>query len=282
LVRTDAFRRGLRELGYVEGKNALLEFRYADGRFDRLPNLAAELVRLPVQVIVTAGPSVTAPAKEATHTIPIVMTNDADPVGSRFVASLARPGGNVTGLSSLAGELSGKRVELLKEILPNLSRVAIFGTFDIPGNAQAAGETKQAAAALRVDTLYLDIQDSKGVEAAFRAANKWRADAGVILNGPPHIQRLIPAAATKSRLPAIYSNISITDDAGFMSYGTNLSDLDRRAATYVDKILRGAKPASLPVEQPTRFELVINLKAAKQIGLTIPPNVLARADRVIR
>jgi putative ABC transport system substrate-binding protein len=282
LVRTNAFRRGLRELGYVEGKNLTLEFRYAEGKFERLPALAAELVRLNVDVIVTAGPSVTGPVKEATAAIPIVMTNDSDPVGSGFVASLARPGGNVTGLSSLARELSGKRVELLKEILPDLSRVAILGTFDIPGNAQATRETEQAAASFRVQTQYFDIRGSKDIEPAFRAAKKWRADAGVVLNGPPHIQRLIPAAAAKSHLPTIYSNLTIMDDAGLMSYGTNLSDLDRRAATYVDKILKGAKPAELPVEQPTKFELVINLKTAKAIGLVIPPNVLARADRVIR
>ncbi len=166
-VRTNAFRQGLRELGYVEGKNLVIEFRYAEGKFDRLPALATELVRLNVDVIVTAGPSVTRPAKEATVAIPIVMTNDSDPVGSGFVASLARPGGNVTGLSSLARELSGKRVELLKEILPNLSRVAILGTFDIPGNAQATKETEEAAAAFRVQTQYFDIRGSKDIEPAF-------------------------------------------------------------------------------------------------------------------
>ncbi len=282
LVRTNAFRRGLRDLGYVEGRNLLLEFRYAEGKFDRLPALARELVRLNVDVIVTAGPSVTAPAKKATDVIPIVMTNDADPVGSKFVASLARPGGNVTGLSSLARELSGKRVELLKEVLPNLSRVAVLGTFDIPGNAQATRETEQAATAFGLQTQYFDLRGSKDIDAAFQTANKWRAEAGVVLNGPPHIQRLIPTAAAKSRLPVIYSNLTIMDDAGLMSYGTNLSDLDRRAAMYIDKILKGARPADLPVEQPTTFELIINLKAAKQIGLTIPPNVLARADRVIK
>jgi putative tryptophan/tyrosine transport system substrate-binding protein len=282
LVRTNAFRRGLLELGYVEGKNLTLEFRYAEGKFERLPALATELVQLNVDVIVTAGPSVTGPAKAATAAIPIVMTNDSDPVGSGFVASLARPGGNITGLSSLARELSGKRVEILKDIFPKLLRVAILGTFDIPGNAQATRETEQAATALSVQTQSFDLRGSKDIESVFRAANKWRADAGVVLNGPPHIQRLIPAAAAKIRLATIYSNLTIMDDAGLMSYGTSLSDLDRRAATYVDKILKGAKPADLPVEQPTKFELVINLKTAKRIGLTIPPNVLARADRVIR
>jgi putative ABC transport system substrate-binding protein len=196
-VRTNAFRRGLQELGYIEGKNLALKFRYAEGKFDRLPALAAELVRLNVDIIVSAGPSVTGPAKEATHRIPIVMTNDADPVGSKFVTSLAHPGGNVTGLSSLARELSGKRVELLREVIPKLSRLAIVGTLDIPGNALATRETEQAAAAFNLQTHYLDIRDAKDVEPTFRAATKWRADAGVVLNGPPHIQRLIPAAALK-------------------------------------------------------------------------------------
>jgi putative ABC transport system substrate-binding protein len=281
-VRTDAFRSGLREFGYMEGKNVALEFRYAEGNFNRLPGLAAELVRLKVDVIVSAGPSVTGPAKAATRTIPIVMSNDADPVGSGFVVSLSRPGGNVTGLSNLARELSGKRVELLKEVLPRVSRVAILGTFDIPGNALATKETREAAEALGLSTRYFDIRETKDVEPTFRKASRWGADAGVVLNGPPHLQRLIPAAAIKSGLPAIYSNLAITEDAGLISYGTNLSELDRRAAIYVDKILKGAKPADLPIEQPTKFELVINLKTAKQLGLVIPPNLLARADKVIR
>ena len=282
LVRTNAFRQGLRDLGYVEGKNLIVELRYADGKFDRLPTLAAELVGLPVDVIVSAGPSVTSPAKKATTDIPIVMTNDSDPVGSGFVVSLARPGRNVTGLSNLARELSGKRVEILKELLPQLTRVAILGAIAIPGNAQATKETEEAAAGLQLQTEYFDLRNSKDIDLAFLAASKWRADAAVVLNGPPHIQRLIPAAAAKIRLPAIYSNLSMMEDSGLMSYGTNLTDLDRRAAAYVDKILKGAKPGDLPVEQPTKFELVINLKAAKQIGLTIPPHVLARADRVIK
>jgi putative ABC transport system substrate-binding protein len=203
-----------------------------------------------------------------------------------LAASLSRvsriPVAIVTGLSNLARELSGKRVELLREVVPKLSRLAIVGTFDIPGNALATRETEQAATAFNLQTHYLDIRDAKDVEPVFQAATKWRGDAGVVLNGPPHIQRLMPAAARKSRLPVIYSNIAIMDDAGLMSYGTNLSDLDRRAAIYVDKILKGAKPADLPVEQPIKFELVINLSAAKQIQLTIPERVLARANRVIR
>jgi putative ABC transport system substrate-binding protein len=281
--RTEAFRRGLRELGYVEDSNLVIDFRFADGNFDRIPALISELIRHNVDIIVTAGPSLTGPVRKATSTIPIVMTNDSDPVGSGFVASLAQPGGNVTGLTGLARELSGKRLELLKEIFPKLSRAAIFGISNIPGNARALRETELAAAALRIQTRYLDILTRNEIESAFRAASKWRADAVSVLNGPPHIQRLIPAAAAKSRLPAMYFNPDIVErNGGLISYGTSLSDLDRRAAIYVDKILKGAKPADLPVEQPAKFELVINLKTAKQIGLTIPPNVLARADRVIR
>jgi len=282
LPRTEAFRKGLHELGYVEGKNLVIDFRYADGKFDGLPALVAELVRLKVDVIVTAGPSVTRPAKDATATIPIVMTNDSDPVGAGFVASLARPGGNITGLSSLAQELSGKRVELLKEIVPKLSRLAILGSSAIPGNTHALRETELAARAFGVHTQYLDIRDLKHIETAFRAISKWRADAVLVLNGPPHILRLIPGFAAKGRVPAIYHNLAIIDDGGLMSYGASISDLDRRAAVYVDKILKGAKPADLPVQQATKFEFVINLKAAKQIGLTIPVDVLARADRVIK
>jgi putative ABC transport system substrate-binding protein len=283
LPRTEAFRRGLRELGYTEGKNIVIEFRYAEGKFDLLPVLAAELVRLNVDVIVSAGPSVTRPAKEATASIPIVMTNDSDPVGAGFVTSLARPGGNVTGLTGLARELSGKRMELLKEILPKLSRAAILGISEIPGNALALKETQLAASSLGVQTQHLDIRAAKDIEPAFQALRNWRADAASVLNGPPHIQRLIPPVAAKSQIPTMYFNPEIIErDGGLISYGTSLSELDRRAATYVDKILKGAKPADLPVEQPTKFELVINLKTAKQISLIIPPNVLARADRVIR
>jgi putative ABC transport system substrate-binding protein len=280
--RTEAFRQGLRDLGYVEGKSVRIKFLYADGKFDRLLALAAELVRLKVEVIVTAGPSVTGPAKQATATIPIVMTNDSDPVGAGFVASLARPGGNITGLSSLAQDLSGKRVELLKEIVPKVSRVAILGSSAIPGNTQALRETELAAAAFGLQTQYLDIQDPKDIEAALRAARKARADAILVLNGPPHILRLIADFAASGRVPAIYHNLAIIEDGGLMSYGASISDLDRRAAIYVDRILKGAKPADLPVEQATKFELVINLKAAMQIGLTIPPSVLARADKVIK
>ncbi|MGH7773431.1 MAG: ABC transporter substrate-binding protein [Candidatus Binatia bacterium] len=284
-ARVEAFRQGLRELGYVEGKNVVIEYRSAEGKLDRLPALAAELVRLKVDIIVTGGPIPTRAAKEATSTIPIVMTQHTDPVGSGFVASLARPGGNITGLSTLAPELSGKQLELLKETIPKLSRVAVFGTSTRAGNAQALKEIELAAGAFGVQLQYLDVLGPKDIETAFRAASKGRADAVLMMvaGGIANSQRTqIAELAVKSRLPAIYDRSEFVDDGGLMSYGVNRSDLARRAATYVDKILKGTKPADLPVEQPTKFELVINLKAAKQIGLTIPPNVLVRADRVIR
>ena len=238
-----------------------------------------------MDVIVTAGPVATRPAKEATSTIPIVMTNEGDPVGTGLVASLAHPGGNITGLSTLAPELSGKRLELLKEIVPKLSRVAVFGTSTQPGNAQSLKEVELAAKAFGVNLQYVDVLSSKDIASAFQAANEGRAEAilmmvaGAAVSG--HRTKILDLAA-KSRLPVIYPFSSYVKAGGLMTYGVNISDLDRRAATYVDKILKGAKPGDLPVEQPTKFELIINLKAAKQIGLTIPPNVLVRADRVIQ
>jgi len=285
-ARIEAFRQGLRELGYVEGKNINFEFRSADGKLERLPNLAAELVRLKVDIIVTAGAPSARAAMGATVTIPIVMMQVGDPVGSGFVASLARPGGNITGLSALAPELSGKRLELLKEIVPKLSRVAVFGTSASPDNAQSLREVEIAAKALDVKLQYLDVVlGSKDIETAFRAATKARAEAVLMMVAGSIVgahQTQIFELAAKSRLPVIYTARQVVEFGGLMNYGVNIEDLDRRAATYVDKILKGAKPADLPVEQPTKFELVINLKAAKQIGLTIAPNVLARADKVIK
>ena len=284
LVRIKAFRQGLRDLGYVEGKNIAIEWRYAEGRLDRLPALAAELVRLKVDVIVTTGPVSTRPAKEATATIPIVMAFDNDPVGSGLVASLARPGGNITGLSALAPELTGKRLELLKETVPKLSRLAILGTSTDPGYAKTSREIKLDAEALKVQLQNLDVQNPKDTEAAFQDARKNRADAVLALPSPVFISQRTKVAelAVKNRLPSMYYRGDFVEDGGLMSYGVSFPDMSRRAAIYVDKILKGAKPAELPVEQPTKFELVINLKAAKQINLTIPTNVLARADRVIR
>jgi len=282
--RMDAFRQGLRELGYVEGKNIVIERRHAEGKLDRLPTLAAELVRLNVDVIITSGPTATRPAKGATSTIPIVMTFDDDPVGSGFVASLARPGGNITGLSTLAPEISGKQLELLKEIVPRLNRVAVIGTSTRQGTAQSLKELELAAGAFAVKVQYLDIPNPQDIETAFRAAGKERADALLVLQSPVfNAQReQIADLALKNRLPATYPRREFVEDGGLMSYGASISDLDRRAATYVDKILKGTKPADLPVEQPTKFEFIVNLRAAKQIGLTIPPNVLARADKVIK
>jgi putative ABC transport system substrate-binding protein len=283
-ARVEAFRQGLRELGYVEGKNIVIEWRWAEGKLDRLPALAAELVRLKVDIIVAAGPAATRPAKEATSTIPIVMGFENDPVGSGVVASLARPGGNITGLSTLAPELSGKRLELLKEIVPKLSRVAVFGNSHEPGNAQSLKEVELAAGAFGVKLQYLNVLSPKDIETAFRAASKGRADAVLMLQSPILLSQRIHVVelAVKNRLPATYPSPELVQDGGFMFYGPSFTDLYRRAATYVDKILKGRTPADLPVEQPIKFELIINLKAAKQIGLTIPPNVVARADKVIK
>jgi putative ABC transport system substrate-binding protein len=280
----EAFRQGLRELGYVEGKNIFIEWRSAEAKLDRLPELAAELVRLKVDVIVTAGPAPTRAAKGATSTIPVVMAFDSDPVGNGFVASLARPGGNITGSSTLNPELSGKRLEILKETVPKLSRVAVFGTSTFPGNGENLKEVERAAAALKVKLQYLDVLSHKDIETAFRAATKERAEAILFLGSVVYTDKRTELAelAAKNRLPAIYSRSDHVEDGGLMSYGSNPNDLYRRAATYVDKILKGRTPADLPVEQATKFEFIINLKAAKQIGLTIPPNVLARADRVIK
>ena len=284
--RIETFRQGLRELGYVEGKNIVIERRSAEGQLDRLPALAAELVRLKVNVIVTPGGPATRAAKGATATIPIVMTQVGDPVGAGFVASLARPGGNITGSSTLAPELSGKRLELLKEIVPKLSRVAVFGTSTVPNNSQNLGEVDVAAKAFGVQLQYLDVLSPKDIETAFRAATKGRADAVLMMVSGGGVagghRTEIAALAVKSRLPVIYDRREYVEAGGLMTYGVSLNDLDRRAATYVDKILKDAKPSDLPVEQPKKFEFIVNLKAAKQIGLTIAPNVLARADKVIR
>jgi putative ABC transport system substrate-binding protein len=283
-ARIEAFRQGLRALGYVEGKNIVIEWRSSEGKADRLPALAAELVRLNVDVIVSGGPPPTRVAKQATATIPIVMGYDDDPIGSGFVESLARPGGNITGLATLAAQISGKQIELLKEIVPKLSRVAVFGNASQPGHPQALREINLAADALRVQIQYLEIREPKDIETAFQAATKERADAVLVVTTPLLTTQRGQVAdlAIKNRLPAIYSRPEYVEDGGLVFYGVSYTDLFRRAATYVDKILKGAKPADLPVEQPKKFEFIINLKAAKQINLTIPPNVLARADRVIR
>jgi putative ABC transport system substrate-binding protein len=283
-ARAETFRLGLRDLGYLEGKNFVIGSRYAEGKLDRLPALASDLVRLKVSVIVTAGSQATRAAKEATSTIPIVMTNDPDPVGAGFIASLARPGRNVTGLSTLSPELSGKRMELLREVVPKLSRVAVFGTSTQPGHAQTIKELELAAKEFKAQIQFLDVLDPKDIGTAFRAAAKGRADGILTLTSAIlRSQRAqLAELAVKNRIPAIYNDVQFVEAGGLIFYGVSFRDLDRHAATYVDKILKGAKPADLPVEQPTKFEFVINLKTAKQIGVTIPPNVLARADRVMR
>jgi len=282
--RIAAFKQGLRELGYAEGKNIIVDYRYADGKLDRLPGVAGELVGRNVEVIVTGGPADTLAAKKATSTIPIVMTFDNDPVGNGFVASLARPGGNITGLSTLAPELSGKQLELLKEIVPKLSRVAVFNNSTNPGNVLVLREIELAAAALKVKVQTLDLLDPSDIEPAFRTASKNHNEA-VIVVGSAMInsnRSQVVKSAVKYRLPTMFYTLEMVEAGGLITYGVNRNDLTRRAATYVDKILKGAKPADLPVAQPTKFDLVINLKAAKQIGLTIPPTVLARADKVIK
>jgi putative ABC transport system substrate-binding protein len=282
-ARRETFRQGLRELGYVEGGNIIVEYRHGEGKSDRVPIFAAELVRLKVEAIVTGGAAATQIAKEATTTIPIVMAAVSDPAGLGFIASLARPAGNVTGLSTLSPEISGKRLELLKETVPRLSRLAVLGDLTNPDSARSLKETELAAAALGMKHLFLEMRDPQDIESAFREASRARADAVLVLPGTINSHRTqVVELALKSRLPAIYYAPEWAEDGGLMTYGVSFTDSYRRAAWYVDKILKGAKPADLPVEQPTKFELVINLKAAKQIGLTIPPRVLARADKVIR
>ena len=281
--RAEVFRLGLRDLGYVEGKNIVIEYRYAEGKLDRLPTLAAELVSLKVDVIVASGPGSWA-AKNATKTIPIVFLGVQDPVASGLVNSLATPGGNVTGLSILAPEMGGKRLELLKEVVPKITRIAFLWALGGASAPITVKETQTVARALQLELQSLELRDAKGFDRAFEAITNNHAQ-GLLTNPSPlintHHARIIEFAR-KNRLPGTYWSPEIVDAGGLMSYGSNPRDEYRRAAIYVDKILKGAKPGELPVEQPTKFELVINLKTAKQIGLTIPQNVLARADRVIR
>jgi putative ABC transport system substrate-binding protein len=283
-VGLDPLHQGFRDLGYVKGKNLAIEYRFAEGKLDRLPALVAELVHLKVDVIVAIGGPAVHAAQKATETIPIVMTNAGDPVEQGFVASLARPGGNITGLSSFTTDLAGKRLELLGEIIPKLSRVAVLWHPDAVGSTLAWKESQLAAREQGLQLQSLEVHGREELDGAFRAASKERAQAVVALRSPTVAieRKRIAELAVKNRLPVIYDDAAYVEAGGLMSYGTKQADLYRRAPIYVDKILKGAKPADLPVEQPTKFELVINLNAAKQIGLTIPPNILARADRVIR
>ena len=283
--RLEAFRQGLRELGYIEGKNLIIEYRYADGRPERLPALAEELVRLKVDIIVTDTAAPARAARKATSTIPIVMVSAGNPIQAGLVASLARPGGNVTGLTGLISELHGKRVELLKEVVPKVTRFAFLDDDDRVEQSPFK-YAQEAAQALGVKLQPIEIKTSNpDFDGAFRMIAKERIGAVMttagFLSTTLHRKRILDLLE-QARIPAIHPNTVWMDDGGLMYYGANSSDLYRRAAIFVDKILKGAKPADLPVEQPTKFEFVINLKAAKQIGLTIPPNVLARADRVIR
>jgi putative ABC transport system substrate-binding protein len=280
----EAFRRGLRELGYLEGKNITAEYRYAEGKTDRLPELAAELVRLQVDVIVTTTALGAQAAGKVTQTIPIIMATSGDPVGTGLVASLARPGRNITGLTVLAPQLSGKRVELLNESFPRVKRIAVLWNPNLGGGRRLFQETQAAAEALGLDIHSSEIRSVEDIEPAFEAMAKVRVQALVATPEPLTTNNAtrIVNLANKRLLPAIYPTTQFVEHGGLMAYALNTADLYYRAATYVDKILKGKNPADLPIEQPTKFDLVVNLNTAKQIGVTISPNVLARADRVIR
>jgi putative tryptophan/tyrosine transport system substrate-binding protein len=285
-VLVDAFRQELTKLGWIEGKNITIEYRFAEQKSERLPELAAELVRLKVDLIVTSGGPTPFAAKNATSTIPIVMTNSVDPVGAGLVASLARPGGNVTGNSGLSPELITKMLEILKDAVPKLARVGLLRPVEstITGDLQLK-ELRPAAQALKLKLEEIDTQpDPKGLESAFQTAKQKEVGAIMTNTGRRFFaeRKRIVELAEKYRLPAIYPQDEFVEAGGLMFYGTDYNDLYRRAAVYVDKILKGAKPADLPVQQATKFEFIINLKAAKQIGLTIPPEVLARATRLIK
>jgi len=280
----EGFFQGMRELGYVEGQNILVEGRFYGDRTDRLPTLAAELVRLNVDVIVAGAPPAPEAAQRATSTIPIVMASHSDPVGSRLVASLAKPGKNVTGLSTLSPELVGKRLQLLKEAVPGISRVAVLSNPTVPSQAIELREAEVAARSLKVQLQALEARAPRDFAGAFSAMTKGRAGGVIILSSSMfYAERTrIAELAAQSRQPAIYGAKEFAEAGGLMAYGINIRESFRRAATYVDKILKGAKPADLPVEQPTKFELVINLKTAKALGLTVPPSLLGRADEVIQ
>jgi ABC-type uncharacterized transport system substrate-binding protein len=276
--------RELRALGYVEGKNIAFEYRYADNKLDRLPALADELVRLKVDVLLTTSTAEALAAKNATKTIPIVFLGTGDPVAAGLVDSFARPGGNITGFTTIAPVLAGKRLELLKETVPKLSRVAVLWNPQIPGVASQLKESQLAALELGLKVHSMEVRSATDFESAFREATKAGSTALAVTGSPFNnsYQKRIAELATKSRLPAIYTRKDYVESGGLMSYGTDLAEAYKRVASMVDKILKGTKPADIPVEQPKKFEFVINLKTAKQIGLTIPPNVLARADRVIK
>jgi putative tryptophan/tyrosine transport system substrate-binding protein len=282
--RVEAFRRGLREQGYTEGQNILVEYRYAEDSLDRLRQMAAELARLKLDVIVTGGPIATLPAKETAGTIPIVLAYEADPVRTGLIASLARPGGNITGLTSNAEELNGKRLELLKEAIPKLSRVAALRNPVMLGAAEALKDVELAAQSLGLKIQALEIRGPNELDGIFQAAKKGRAGALMTIGDPVSFmhRKRVADLAIKNHLATIHGQVPFAEAGGLMVYGPNDGDMYRRAATFVDKILKGTKPADLPVERPVKFDLIINLKTAKQIGLTIPPDLLARATKIIK
>jgi putative tryptophan/tyrosine transport system substrate-binding protein len=284
-LNLEAFRQGLRDLGYIEGKNIQIESRYAEGKLDRLPSLVAELVQLKVDVLISGTLVAIRAVKQATNTIPIVMVLSVDPVATGLVDSLAHPGGNITGLTNLARDLSGKRLELFKEVVPRISRVGMLRDADDPSGALGFKEYQAVARALKVQLQSLEVRSpNPDFEGAFQAAAKGRANALITIRGSlfNRYPKRIADLAIKNRLPLMFERNEYVETGGLMSYASNDVDQWRRAATYVDKILKGNKPSDLPVEQPTKFELVFNLKTAKQIGLTIPPDILARANKVIR
>jgi putative tryptophan/tyrosine transport system substrate-binding protein len=278
----EVFRREISKLGYIEGQNIVIEYRSADNRIDRLPALAEELIHLKVDVLVTPAINETLAAKTITKTIPIVFAGVPDPVGSAVVQSLAKPGGNVSGFSNISSILVGKRLELLKETVPKVARVAILWNPKTQGAEQLLNESQAAARALSLQLHSMEVSSADKYESAFKETIKSGATAIAVQSIITGTQRRVAELAAKNRLPAIYPRENYVDSGGLMSYGADRVEPYNRAAVYVDKILKGAKPADLPVEQPSKFELIINLKAAEQIGLTIPPNVLARADRVIK
>ena len=278
------FRQGLHDLGYVEGKNILVEYRWAEGNYDRFPALVGELVAQKVEVIVTAGTPAALAVKKAAPSVPLVFAAAGDPIGTGLIESLARPGGNITGLSGMVMDLEAKRLELLQEVIPKLSHVAVFWNPVSPLQVNSEKEVQSAARILKIKVLSLGVQSAERFDNAFATIRRERPHALLVLPDRLflHNRARIMEFATKQQLPGVYAYVELAEAGGLMSYGPSYADMHRRAAYYVDRILKGAKPADLPVEQPTKFDFVINLKAAKQIGLTIPPNVLARADRVIK
>ncbi len=282
-AQVEGFRQGLRDLGYMEGKDFIIESRWEQGRYDRLQDLATELVRLPVDIMVSGNTAALLAIKRVTTTTPVVMLGQGDPVGTGLVDSLPHPGGNITGLSNISPELGGKRLELLKEIVPGLSRVAVLANSANPVIAVAVGETEAAARLMGLSVQAVDVRGPDELRGAFAAMRSGRAQALVLTADSMHfsLRRRVIDFAAKARLPAVYAYREFVEAGGLVAYGPNFIDLYRRAAIYVDKILKGAKPGALPIEQPTKFELVINLKTAKALGVAIPPLLLLRADHII-